>query len=267
MHSGHCASNPFAFALFSNEGLVGGCEGRGDSASVPAAHPPPHQLPRAPGEAGTEESDSEGRADALLTPRLLLHSPGCLEGFFWPEELTPGFQVGTTSPQRLGAQVFILALGRHLQKQPLGFRLHAPPGVGAEGGWGEGNSELCWSQKSEGYTCPSLLHCQQEPSPSPRSRGSACWLCLPRKSPSGQAEDTALLGPHHPWGHGSLGPPLHLGRRGDITSERLRDLSRALSQQDRAESPPPAHGHLACQAHYCTDPGRRQSAKEEMPQA
>lgn len=104
---------------------------------MPAAHPPPHQLSRAPGKAGTKDSNSEGRADALLKPRLLLHYPGCLERFFWPEELTPGFQVGTTSPQRLGAQVFILALGRRLQKQPLGFRLHTPLGWGqGEGGGG-----------------------------------------------------------------------------------------------------------------------------------
>ena len=122
----------------------------------------------------------------------------------------------------------------------------------------EGDSELCWSQKSEGNTCPSLLHCQQEPSPSPRGRGSACCLCLPRKSPRGQAKDTALLGPRHPWGHGSLGPPLHLGGQGNVTSARLRDLSRAHSQQDRELSPLPPHRHVACQAHYW-DPGRRQS--------
>lgn len=158
MHSGRCASNPFAFALFSNEGLVGGCEGRGDSASVPAAHPPPHQLPRAPGEAGTEESNSEGRADALLTPRLLLHSPGYLEGFFWPEELTPGFQVGTTSPQRLGAHVFILALGRRLQKQPLGFRLHAPPGWGQREGGGRGTLSFSGAKKvKDTHVLPSFI--------------------------------------------------------------------------------------------------------------
>lgn len=61
-----------------------------------------------------------------------------------------------------------------------------------------------------------------------------------------------------PWGHGSLGPPRHLGGRGNVTSERLRDLSRAHSQQDRELSPLPPHRHVACQAHYW-DPGRRQS--------
>ena len=226
---------------------------------MPAAHPPPHQLPRAPGEAGTKESDSEGRADALLKPWLLLHYPGCLEGFFWPEELTPGFQVGTTSPQRLGAQVFILALGRHLQKQPLGFRLHTPLGWGQGEGGGRETLSFAGARKvKDTHVLPSFIASRSlHQAPEVGALRAAFPPQEESKWPSIRHSTPRAPSPPGPW-LARAAPPFR-----ETGKHHLREVKGLVQgkqpARQRAESSPPTHGHLACQAHYWTDPGRRQS--------
>lgn len=138
VYSGYCAVVPFAFALSSNQGLVGGCESR---ATLPQC---PLPLPASPArrEAGTGAARTSAPPSTALTSPL---SRGNLEGLPPPaQRAMQGFRQ-EIAWQKLGFPAFLTAPCRKPGNSHWCWRLHA-----LWGGWH--SSELCWCQKNEGYS-------------------------------------------------------------------------------------------------------------------